>query len=155
MADVVDRATRSRMMSNIRSKNTQPELYIRSGIHQRGFRYRLHATNIPGKPDIVLPKYKALIIVQGCFWHGHNCHYFKWPKSNKEFWKKKIALNKKRDSQNSEDQKALGWRILVVWECAIRHSLRDSDFDAISLVAKWLNNKMPMAELDEQGLRKT
>jgi len=152
MTDVVDRKTRSRMMSGIRNKNTKPELYIRHGIHQLGFRYRLHSTQIPGNPDIALPKHRALIVINGCFWHGHNCHYFRWPKSNKEFWKKKIASNKKRDSRNIAVQKALGWRILVVWECAVRRSIHDSDFDTISLVANWLNKKKQMAELDEQGL---
>ena len=93
MADVVDRKTRSRMMSGIRGKNTRPELLIRKGLHARGFRFRLHDKRLPGKPDLVLPKYSAVIFVHGCFWHGHDCHLFKWPQSRREFWRKKITRN--------------------------------------------------------------
>lgn len=155
MGDVVDRQTRSRMMSNIRSKNTQPEIHVRKGLHALGFRYRLHSSHIPGKPDIVLPKYKTLIVVHGCFWHGHDCRYFKWPKSNPAFWEKKIASNKARDMRDLRAQQNLGWRVLVVWECAVRRSSREHDFDVVGLVAQWIIEGRGTAMVDEQGVHYT
>mgnify|MGYP001813680444 FL=1 len=120
MADVVDRKTRSRMMSGIRGKNTRPELLIRKGLHARGFRFRLHDKRLPGKPDLVLPKYSAVIFVHGCFWHGHDCHLFKWPQSRREFWRKKITRNKVKDAESYVSLKKEGWYILTIWECALK-----------------------------------
>ncbi len=119
MADVVDPATRSRMMSGIRGKNTKPELLIRKALHARGFRYRLHC-DLPGKPDICLPKHRAVIFVHGCFWHGHGCHLFKWPATRPEFWRAKIGRNQQRDHIVKAGLIDLGWRHLDVWECALR-----------------------------------
>lgn len=152
MADVVDSETRSRMMSGIRGKNTRPELFIRKGLHALGFRYRLHAKDIPGKPDVVFPKYGALVVVHGCYWHGHGCRYFKWPKSNKVFWKEKISSNKRRDRLNEKLQEQLGWRTLVVWECAIRKGLMEQQFDVVDLAARWLTKGTRSAYLDESGV---
>lgn len=153
MADVVDKATRSRMMSGIRAKNTRPEIFLRKGLHTLGFRYRLHAKNILGKPDIVLPKYNALIEIYGCFWHGHGCRYCKSPSTNTRFWKNKIIENQCRDRRNLGRQMEAGWRCLVVWECAIRMSQRShTTMDAILLAAQWLTGSGDTAIIDEQGL---
>ena len=120
MTDVVDSKTRSRMMSGIGTKNTKPELVVRSLLHRLGFRYRLHRKDLPGKPDLVLPRYEVAVLVNGCFWHGHECHLFKWPKSNREFWKQKIDGNRDRDLRVQKERGELGWHVMVVWECATR-----------------------------------
>ena len=120
MTDIVDAATRSRMMSGIRGENTKPELYVRSLLHRRGFRFRLHVRNLPGKPDIVLPRYRAVIFVHGCFWHGHDCKRGSLPKSNVEFWEKKLQRNVSRDAQVMTQLRSLGWEPLVVWECQLK-----------------------------------
>jgi DNA mismatch endonuclease (patch repair protein) len=113
---------KSRMMSQVRTKGTAPELALRSALHIAGFRFRLHYKDLPGKPDIVLPKYKCVIFVHGCFWHHHvGCGKSSIPKTNVEFWQNKIAANVERDKQNIDDLKKLGWRIAVVWECGIKN----------------------------------
>lgn len=138
MADVVDKETRSRMMSGIRGKNTKPEILIRKELFSKGFRYRLHAKNLPGKPDLVFPKYKAVIFIHGCFWHGHNCHLFKWPKTNRGFWENKISGNIKRDRRVKRILKKLDWRIFTVWECAVKGSgRRDINYIA-AMLEKWV-----------------
>ena len=137
MADVVDAATRSRMMSGIRGKNTRPELMIRKALHARGFRYRLHC-DLPGKPDICLPKYRAVIFVHGCFWHGHKCHLFKWPKTRPEFWTQKILRNCEVDRAAGEQLNALGWRVGVVWECAVKGALRRPETEIVEEIESWL-----------------
>lgn len=120
MVDVVDGQTRSRMMSGIRGTDTKPELTVRLSIHARGFRYRLHGKDLPGKPDIILPKYRAVVFVHGCFWHCHDCHFFKWPKTRKLFWKEKLTKNMIRDRENIDALLDFGWRVLVIWECSIK-----------------------------------
>lgn len=120
MADVVDKATRSRMMSNIKGKDTKPEMAVRRFLHQQGFRYRLHRKDLPGKPDLVLPKYQAVIFVHGCFWHGHDCRYFRLPKSRTEFWDRKISGNKARDARNLSTLEEAGWKVITIHECEIR-----------------------------------
>ena len=120
MADVVDKATRSRMMAGIKGKDTKPEMLIRSELHRRGFRFRKNVKDLPGKPDIVLPKYKAVIMVNGCFWHGHKCRFFKWPSTREEFWKNKIQENIRRDERNISDLNSAGWRVFLVWECEMK-----------------------------------
>lgn len=107
-------------MSGIRGKDTKPEMIIRRGLHAMGFRYRLHDKSLPGKPDLVLPKYKAVIFVHGCFWHKHDCKYFKWPKTRPEFWREKILGNVERDRLAISSLKQNGWRVLVIWECKLR-----------------------------------
>ncbi len=113
---------RSRNMSRIPSKNTKPEETIRKYLFRQGFRYRKNVSKLPGKPDIVLPKYKTVVFVNGCFWHAHKgCKWFVPPKSNEEFWQKKFACNIERDEHNYEKLSELGWKVIIVWECEIRH----------------------------------
>lgn len=113
---------RSRNMSNIPSKNTKPEETVRKYLFAHGLRYRKNVSKLPGKPDIVLPKYKIVVFVNGCFWHGHEgCKYFVPPKTNTEFWFAKFQYNQERDARNYQKLRDLGWRILIVWECEIRH----------------------------------
>lgn len=122
MTDVVDAATRSRMMAGIRAKDTAPELTIRQHLHRLGFRFRLHDKQLPGKPDLVLRKHGATIFVHGCFWHGHGCPAFKWPATRSEFWRTKIERNRNNDRQHVEALRKMGWRVCVVWECSVRKS---------------------------------
>ena len=121
MADKLNTQQRHHCMSRIRGKDTKPELLVRKGLHERGFRFRLQDRNLPGRPDIVLPKYGVAIMVNGCFWHGHKgCRYATKPKSNVEFWETKIARNKHRDEVTAAHLEALGWTVIVVWECELR-----------------------------------
>ena len=138
MVDVVDKKSRSRMMSGISGKNTKPEMLIRKGLHRRGFRYRLHKSDLLGKPDLVFPKYKAIILINGCFWHQHDCHLFKWPSTREEFWRKKILGNKARDERNLKIYSELGWKVLVIWECAIKGKTRRPLSEVIETAVEWL-----------------
>jgi DNA mismatch endonuclease (patch repair protein) len=108
------------MMSKIKGKDTKPELIVRRALHKAGFRYRLHVSNLPGRPDIVLPKYKTVIFVHGCFWHKHDCKYFKWPKTRVDFWKEKINNNVDRDQFTLQRLNLTGWNVLIVWECELQ-----------------------------------
>ncbi len=120
MADVHTKKQRSYNMSQIRSKNTKPELIVRSLLHKQGYRFRLHDKNLPGKPDIVLKKYKTVIFVHGCFWHGHkNCKYFVVPKTRTKWWLDKINGNIARDKKAQRELKKLGWKVINVWQCKI------------------------------------
>ncbi|WP_431025468.1 very short patch repair endonuclease [Halomonas sp. H5] len=129
MPDVVDRATRSRMMSGIRGKHTTPELLLRKFLHGHGYRFRLHRKDLPGAPDLVMPRHSLAIFVNGCFWHRHtDCFYATTPSTRFEFWQEKFSTNVERDRRNHKDLMYLGWRVLVVWECGFKHSserLRD------------------------------
>ena len=118
--DIVSRKKRSEMMSKIRGKNTKPELKIRNYLYSKGFRYRIHVGSLPGRPDIVLNKYRLAIQVRGCFWHGHRCYLGSYPKTNPVFWKKKIDENRKRDLKNDRKLRKLGYRLLNIRECEIR-----------------------------------
>lgn len=146
MTDIVDSVTRSKMMSDIRGKDTKPELQIRRHLHKLGFRYRLHDKCLPGKPDIILRKYHAIIFVHGCFWHRHECHLFKWPKTRSEFWKEKINRNYKNDQKVLEYLQSAGWRICIVWECAIKG--KDKNIHNIGKsIAAWLKAEKPFLEI--------
>lgn len=124
--DVVDAATRSRMMAGIRSKNTKPEMTVRKYLHANGFRYRLHVRDLPGSPDLALPKYQVAIFVHGCFWHRHRgCRYTTTPSSNKENWHQKFETNIKRDIKKQAALEDAGWRVIVVWECELRHNAEE------------------------------
>ena len=120
--DVHDKKTRSYNMSQIKGKNTKPEKIVRKYLFSQGFRYRTNDRRLPGTPDIVLPKYKTVVFVNGCFWHAHQgCKWFVPPKSNSEFWQKKFAYNIERDERNYKQLRELGWKIIIIWECEIRH----------------------------------
>lgn len=133
MADVHSPETRSYNMSRIRGKNTKPEELVRKYLFAQGFRYRKNDARLPGKPDIVLPKYKTVIFVNGCFWHAHEgCRYFVWPKNNAEFWKKKIGGNIERDAKNLRLLTELGWKVIVVWECELKNSNAEDTLNALA-----------------------
>ena len=121
MADVHDKATRSFNMSRIKGKNTKPEMLVRKFLHAKGYRYKLHDKKLPGKPDIVLPKYRTVVFVHGCFWHGHNnCKYFVVPKTRTQWWTDKINGNKANDEKATKALKKDGWKIITVWECELK-----------------------------------
>lgn len=138
MADIVNATTRSRMMAGIRGADTRPELVLRRELHRRGFRYRLHVRGLPGRPDMVFPRWRAALFVHGCFWHGHGCALFKWPKSNEAFWRTKIEGNRARDARKADALRVAGWRVGAVWECALRH--KTSRFEAVEACASWLRS---------------
>ncbi len=138
MIDVVDKQTRSRMMSGIKGKNTKPELVIREALYEKGYRFKLHDDNLPGKPDFVLSEYRAVIFIHGCFWHWHNCHLFKWPSTRPEFWIKKIKRNREVDKRNYIQLKKNGWYILTVWECALKGKTRRPLDQVMNSVECWL-----------------
>lgn len=119
MSDPLTPAERSKRMSLIRSRDTTPEMQIRRALHSVGFRYRLHQSNLPGRPDLVFPSRKFVLFVNGCFWHGHSCNIGHIPKSNSAFWSQKILTNRKRDARNIRKLRAAGWKVQVVWECSL------------------------------------
>lgn len=119
MSDIFSLQKRSAIMSKIGGKNTKPEILVRKFLFSKGFRYRINVKTLPGKPDIVLPKYKTVIFINGCFWHGHNCKKGKLPSSNIDFWKEKISNNKSRDDKNSDLLIKLGWKVIIIWQCEI------------------------------------
>lgn len=132
MADVHTPEQRSYNMSRIRGKNTKPEELVRKYLFSQGFRYRKNDARLPGKPDIVLPKYKTVIFVNGCFWHAHEgCKYFVWPKNNADFWKKKIKGNIQRDNSNYRLLTHQGWKIIVVWECELKKKVVEQTLEKL------------------------
>lgn len=136
MADVHSKEIRSYNMSRIKGKNTKPEMLVRKFLHANGFRYRLHVKDLPGKPDIVLPKYKTVIFIQGCFWHGHDqCKFYSVPKTNTEFWVKKINDNKLKDQANLQIIREQGWKVIEIWGCQLKSSLHD---DTLNILQKAL-----------------
>lgn len=146
MTDIVDSQTRSRMMAGIRGKDTKPELALRRSLHALGFRYRLHSKGIPGKPDIVLPKYKAVIFVHGCFWHRHpGCRYASMPTTRPDFWMAKFAVNINRDIETKAALLRSGWRVGIVWECCLRNAAGVTAVRAE--VAAWLAGGTPELEV--------
>jgi DNA mismatch endonuclease, patch repair protein len=132
MADVHSKAVRSYNMSRIKGKDTKPEMLVRKFLFANGFRYRLHVKTLPGKPDIVLPKYKTVIFIHGCFWHGHDgCKYFVVPKTRTEWWLEKINGNKSHDIKNIETLSSEGWKVVVIWECELKTSQKNSDLSSL------------------------
>jgi len=125
-------------MSGIRGKNTKPELLIRKGLHARGFRYRLHSGKVTGKPDLVLPRFNAVIFVHGCFWHSHDCHLFRMPSTRTEFWQTKLERNRQRDDEVRSALRSAGWRILVIWECALKGRTRLDLKAVLDDAAAWI-----------------
>ena len=135
MTDVHSQETRSYNMSRIKAKDTKPELLVRKYLFCKGFRYRVNAKDLPGKPDIVLPKYKTVIFIHGCFWHGHEgCKYFVIPKTRTEWWTEKIRKNKERDQQEHEALRKTGWNIITVWECQLKPRKREQTLEGILLL---------------------
>lgn len=120
MLDVLTKAQRRANMARIRGRDTKPEVAIRRGLHGRGLRFRLHRKDLLGRPDLVFPRHGAVIFVHGCFWHGHECPMFKWPRTRREFWETKITKNQERDQIAIVSLRDQGWRVLTVWECALR-----------------------------------
>ena len=151
MADIVDRETRSRMMSGIQGKNTRPEMLVRQGLHARGYRYRLHGKALAGRPDLVFRSRRAVIFVNGCFWHGHHCHLFKWPSTRQEWWREKINGTRRRDRIARATLNEQSWRVLTVWECALKGRYRLQPDEVIELAARWLDSDDPLHEIRGTG----
>jgi DNA mismatch endonuclease (patch repair protein) len=147
MTDVVDAATRSRMMASIRSRDTQPERAVRRALHARGCRFRLHSRTLPGRPDIVLPRYRAVVLVHGCFWHGHRCQLFRLPGTRREFWREKIRRNRARDRRVLKSLAAAGWRAVTVWECALGKGDPRTVADLAGRIVDWLESGGPSTEI--------
>ena len=142
MADIHTPETRSYNMSKIRAVNTKPEEVVRKYLFAKGFRYRKNVVDLPGKPDIVLPKYKTVIFVNGCFWHVHTgCKYFVWPASNRTFWENKLTRNVERDKEVTTELQGQGWHVFVVWECQLKKVNRESTLETLaeSIITSWDN----------------
>ena len=131
MADDHTPEQRKYNMSQIRRKNTKPELLVRQYLFSKGLRYRIDDKRYPGRPDLVFPKYRAAVYINGCFWHRHDCEKFVWPKSNTEYWIPKIQRNAERDAANYEQMRALGWNVIVVWECELRKDRREKRLEEL------------------------
>lgn len=154
MTDIVDSARRSRMMAGIRGKDTKPELTVRRLLHAAGLRFRLHRKDLPGHPDLVLPRYRTAVFVHGCFWHNHDCYLFKWPSSRPEFWREKLIRNRQRDLAALNALHEGGWRTLVIWECALKASPFKSDSEALrNGIVEWLDGSSRHADIFSIGSR--
>lgn len=139
MADVHSKEIRSFNMSRIKGKDTKPEMLVRKFLFSNGIRYRLHDKRLPGKPDMVFPKYKKVVFIHGCFWHGHeNCKYFVVPKTRTEWWLNKINSNKKKDTESVYALKKLGWKVLTIWECELKSNNKDKKLK--SIIREFKNN---------------
>ncbi|SCX59256.1 very short patch repair endonuclease [Variovorax sp. EL159] len=136
--DIVDSATRSRMMSGIRGRDTKIEMVVRKALHARGLRYRLNNRSLPGRPDIAFMAAKAAVLMHGCFWHGHDCSFFRLPASNTEFWREKIDANRARDARTLDALHALGWRTATIWECAIRGRPMEEFASLLDCLENWV-----------------
>ena len=134
-------------MAGIRSKNTKPELVIRRGLHALGFRFRLHDRSLPGVPDLVLTRWRAVILVHGCFWHGHDCSLFRLPSTRADFWRTKIGRNRERDAEVDELLERAGWRIIKVWECSLKGPSKLGADAVIERVADWLRSGLSRDEI--------
>jgi DNA mismatch endonuclease (patch repair protein) len=147
MPDVHSPEQRKKNMSAISSKDTKPEIFIRNELHKRGYRYRKNAKDLPGKPDIVLPKYKAVIFVNGCFWHKHECHLFRLPSTRTEWWAKKLEATRLRDKSNIEVLNLDGWKVLVIWECAIKGKYKRGTADLFDSITYWISEGQDNLEI--------
>lgn len=141
MADVLTPAQRQLNMSRIKGKDTKPEMLIRRGLHARGLRYRLHDRSLPGRPDLVFPKYHTAVFIHGCFWHAHGCALSKLPATRQGFWQTKLAANAARDRKAVDALLAAGWRVLVIWECALRGTGRQKDSVVLERAAGFIEGK--------------
>ncbi len=138
MVDTVTKDKRSQVMAAIRSKDTGPEISVRRGLHALGFRYSLHPKDLPGRPDITFRKFRAVIFVHGCYWHGHDCGEVKPSSSNRSYWASKIAKNKERDARNLAALEEIGWRYLTIWECSFRRKGAAALERIVHKAARWL-----------------
>jgi DNA mismatch endonuclease (patch repair protein) len=134
-------------MSAIKNKDTTPEVIIRKALFKKGFRYRKNVKDLPGKPDILLPKYKAAIFVNGCFWHMHQCHLFKTPSTRREWWEKKLLKTKEKDRKNTNNLINNGWRVLIIWECSLKGKHKINHSDLISRITEWLKSQTSYTEI--------
>jgi DNA mismatch endonuclease (patch repair protein) len=125
-------------MAAVKGRDTRPELLIRKALHAAGLRYRLHVKQLPGKPDLVFPRYRAVVFVHGCFWHRHDCHLFRWPGTRQEFWREKIGRNVIHDERAAQALLDAGWRVATVWECALKGRTRPDFGDAMQRLADWI-----------------
>jgi DNA mismatch endonuclease (patch repair protein) len=127
-------------MAAIRGSNTKPELQIRKAMHAAGLRYRLHARDLPGRPDLVFPRWRAVVFMNGCFWHMHDCHLFKWPGTREAFWREKIGRNVENDARAVAALRAAGWRVAIIWECALKGRTKLDASDAMRRLADWVRS---------------
>lgn len=134
-------------MSGIRAKDTRPEMIVRRHLHRAGFRYRLHVAELPGKPDLVLPRWRAVVQIHGCFWHRHNCHLFRLPATDAERWEKKLEANRRRDAAVAAKLEHLGWRQLDVWECALKGRTRLAEPCLVEALETWLRSNDRSGEI--------
>lgn len=135
------------MMAGIKGKNTRPEMLVRRGLHALGFRFVLHDRRLPGKPDMVLPRWRSAIFVHGCFWHGHDCPLFRWPSTRQEFWRQKIGRNQERDIEVEAELDRAGWRVLKIWECSLKGTGRIGIDRVVPLAADWLRSDEQFMEI--------
>ena len=142
MADNHPKEIRSMNMSHIRSTNSKPEEIVRKYLFSKGFRYRKNVKKLPGCPDIVLPKYRTVVFVNGCFWHKHDCPRFVWPSSNQEYWRPKILRNVERDQLSRQELEAMGWKVITVWECELKKKVRDSRLAELEAEIKNYNREV-------------
>ncbi|MBC2771116.1 MULTISPECIES: very short patch repair endonuclease [Pusillimonas] len=147
MTDVVTPGTRSKMMAGIRGKDTRPEIIIRKELFRQGFRYRLHEKKLAGKPDIVLPRYRAAVFVHGCFWHGHTCNLFRLPSTRTDFWKTKIDRNRHNDERAISILLKSEWRVAIVWECALKGRGKWELLTLTDAITKWIRSDVPELEI--------
>jgi len=157
MTDVLTTAQRQLNMSRIRGRDTKPEMLVRQGLHARGLRYRLHDRKLPGRPDLVFPRHGAVVFVHGCFWHAHGCALSKLPATRQEFWRQKLEGNAARDRRSIEVLQAAGWRVLVIWECALRGPERLRDEAVLDSAADYIRQLLGSSSMEvagESGKRK-
>lgn len=152
MTDVHSKLVRKKNMRAVRSTNTKPELFIRKLLHGAGFRYRLHVKTLPGKPDIVLPKYKTVIFVHGCFWHMHDCGLFRLPSTRTIWWKKKLSENRLRSDTTEDLLREQGWRVAVVWECSIKGKEKLEPDEILDKFTSWLSSNTSYLEIPSPEL---
>jgi DNA mismatch endonuclease, patch repair protein len=145
--DVLTNQQRRHNMSRIRGKDTMPEMQLRRGLHAAGLRFRLHAAGLPGRPDMVFPRHRAVILMHGCFWHGHDCSLFKQPATRPEFWAQKISGNRERDGRTVKALQAAGWRLLIVWECSLKGPARRPVAEVVDYCAAFIRGEEPQARL--------
>jgi DNA mismatch endonuclease (patch repair protein) len=147
MADIVAPEVRSRMMAGIRSKDTKPETILRSGLHRLGLRFRKNQKGLPGTPDMVFARFRAVVFAHGCFWHGHPCPLFKMPGTRTDFWRAKIERNKANDEAALAALRAAGWRVAIVWECATKGKAKTPPEELCAALAEWIRGEAPFLEI--------